>query len=82
MPGCTLLPVLVQNSARAEGTDRLLIAGESHLRTVLGEYVKHYNSGRSHQGHNMSLRAPDDDADVIPFQPQPTRSDAEPSSVG
>ena len=45
--------------------------GERHLRTVLGEYVEHYNTGRSHQGH-MSLRAPDDDADVIPF---PTPAD-------
>lgn len=60
------------HSVRAECTDRLLIAGERHLRTVLGEYVEHYNSGRSHQGHNMSLRAPDDDANVIPF---PTPSD-------
>ena len=34
--------------------------------------VEHYNPGRSHQGHNMSLRAPDDDADVIPF---PTPAD-------
>jgi hypothetical protein len=56
---------------RAECTDRLLIAGERHLRTVLGEYVDHYNSGRSHQGRNMSLRAPDD-ANVIPF---PTPAD-------
>jgi transposase InsO family protein len=59
------------HSVRAECTDRLLIAGERHLRTVLAEYVEHYNFGRSHQGHNMSLRAPDDDANVIPF-PAPT----------
>ena len=60
------------HSVRAECTDRLLIAGERHLRTLLGEYVEHYNSGRTHQGHNMSLRAPDDDANVIPF---PTPAD-------
>ena len=46
------------SSVRAECTDRLLIGGESHLRTILGEYVEHYNAGRSHQGQNMSLRAP------------------------
>ena len=54
-------------TVRAECTDRMLIAGERHLRTVLSEYVAHYNAGRSHQGHGMSLRAPDDDPDVLPF---------------
>jgi putative transposase len=57
---------------RAECTDRMLIAGELHLVTVLSEYVAHYNSGRSHQGHGMMLRAPDDDPDVMPF---PARTD-------
>jgi hypothetical protein len=30
-------------------------------------YIAHYNAGRSHQGDDMSLRAPDDDPNVIPF---------------
>jgi putative transposase len=59
-------------TVRAECTDRMLIAGERHLDTVLSEYVAHYNSGRSHQGHGMMLRAPDDDPDVLPF---PARTD-------
>ncbi|MBV9449120.1 MAG: DDE-type integrase/transposase/recombinase [Streptosporangiaceae bacterium] len=59
-------------TARTECTDRMLIAGERHLRAVLSEYVAHYNAGRSHQGHGMSLRAPDDDPDVLPF---PVRTD-------
>lgn len=54
-------------TVRAECTDRVLIAGERHLRIVLEEYVEHYNGGRSHQGDAMGLRAPDDDAKVIPF---------------
>ena len=54
-------------TVRAECTDRMLIAGERHLRTVLEEYAGHYNTGRSHQGGGMGLRAPDDDANVIPF---------------
>ena len=51
----------------AECTDRVLIIGERHLHAVLSEYVKHYNTGRSHQGHDMSLRAPDDSPDIIPL---------------
>ena len=45
-------------TVRAECTDRVLVTGERHLRAVLPEYVEHYNTGRSHQGHDMSLRAP------------------------
>jgi Integrase core domain len=36
-------------SARRECTDRMLIAGERHLRLVLGEYADHYNSHRPHR---------------------------------
>ena len=54
-------------TARAECTDRMLIIGEQHLRAVLSDYIHHYNTGRSHQGNGMSLRAPDDDPDVITF---------------
>jgi hypothetical protein len=36
-------------AVRAECTDRMLILGERHLRTVLEEYIAHYNTGRSHQ---------------------------------
>jgi putative transposase len=50
-------------TARAECTDRMLIAGEHHLRAVLSEYIGHYNTGRSHQGDGMDLSAPDDDPD-------------------
>jgi hypothetical protein len=45
----------------------LLIAGEQHLRVVLSEYIGHDNTGRSHQGKGMGLRAPDDNPDVIAF---------------
>jgi putative transposase len=54
-------------TVRAECTDRMLIAGERHLRTVLDQFIDHYNVGRSHQGTGLSLRAPDDDPNVIPF---------------
>jgi putative transposase len=54
-------------TARAECTDRMLIAGERHLHTILSQYVTDYNTGRSHQGHGMMLRAPNDDPDALPF---------------
>jgi putative transposase len=49
----------------------MLITGERHLHAVLAEYVRHYNTGRSHQGHDMNLRAPDDSPDNIPFPAAP-----------
>ena len=36
-------------SARRERLDRMLIAGERHLRLVLGEYTDHYNGHRPHR---------------------------------
>jgi len=54
-------------TVRAECTDRVLVIGERHLRAVLSEYLEHYNAGRSHQGHDMSLRAPDESPDIIPL---------------
>jgi len=58
-------------TVRAECTDRMLIAGERHARVILAEYIKHYNAGRSHQGHGLNLRAPDDAPDVFPFPAPP-----------
>ncbi|OMI37122.1 integrase core domain-containing protein [Streptomyces sparsogenes] len=52
-------------TARAECTDRLIITGERHLRTVLNQYLEHYNTGRAHR--SLGLRAPDDDPNIIPL---------------
>lgn len=49
-------------TARTECTDRMLIAGERHLRVVPQEYTTHYNSRRPHRPPD--LRAPDDDPHV------------------
>ena len=83
--GITVLPIAAQapgmnsfaerfvRTVRAECTDRMLIAGEQHLRVVLSEYIGHYNTGRSHQGDGMGLRAPDDNPDLIAFPGPVTR---------
>jgi putative transposase len=60
-------------TVRAGCTGRMLITGERHLHAVLPEYVTHYKTGRSHQGHDMSLRAPHDNPDIIPFPAPPYR---------
>ncbi len=49
-------------TARSEVTDRMLIAGQRHLRAVLDEYVAHYNRRRPHRARN--LRPPDGDDTV------------------
>jgi putative transposase len=40
-------------SARRECLDQMLIAGERHLRLVLGEYTDHYNTHRPHRTLNQ-----------------------------
>jgi len=49
----------------------MLITGERHARVIMAEYIRHYNAGRSHQGHALSLRAPDDPPSVVPFPAPP-----------
>jgi transposase InsO family protein len=40
-------------TARTELTDRMLIFGERHLRTVLAEYSAHYNGRRPHRALHL-----------------------------
>jgi putative transposase len=46
-------------TVRREVTDRLLIIGERHLRTVLARYVAHYNTRRPHQALQLVPPRPD-----------------------
>ena len=46
-------------TARTELTDRILIFGEHHLRTVLAEYGAHYNGRRPHRSQRLLPPRPD-----------------------
>ncbi len=46
-------------TARTEITDRMLIFGERHLRTILTEYQGHYNGRRPHRGRQLRPPQPD-----------------------
>ena len=46
-------------TARTEVTDRMLIFGERHLRTILAEYETHYNGRRPHRGRQLRPPRPD-----------------------
>jgi putative transposase len=57
-------------TARAEVTDRMLIAGPWHLRAVLDEYAAHYNQHRPHRARK--LRPPDGDANTMATTTDPS----------
>ena len=46
-------------TARTEVTDRMLIFGERHLRTVLAQYQAHYNGRRPHRSRQLHPPRPD-----------------------
>jgi putative transposase len=46
-------------TVRTELTDRILILGERHLRTVLGQFGAHYNGGRPHRALQLQPPRPD-----------------------
>jgi putative transposase len=46
-------------TARTEVTDRMLIFGERHLRSILAEYETHYNGRRPHRSRQLRPPRPD-----------------------
>jgi putative transposase len=46
-------------TVRTEVTDRMLIFGERHLRSVLAQYEAHYNGRRPHRSRQLHPPRPD-----------------------
>jgi putative transposase len=46
-------------TARTEITDRMLIFGERHLRTILARYEAHYNGRRPYRSRQLRPPRPD-----------------------
>ncbi len=46
-------------TARTEVTDRMLIFGERHLRTILAQYEVYYNGRRPHRSRHLRPPRPD-----------------------
>ena len=46
-------------TARTEVTNRMLIFGERHLRTILTQYAAHYNGRHPHRGRQLRPPRPD-----------------------
>jgi putative transposase len=46
-------------TARTEVTDRVLIFGQRHLRTILARYTAHYNGRRPHRSRQLRPPRPD-----------------------
>jgi hypothetical protein len=46
-------------TVRTEITDRMLIFGERHLRSVVAEYARHYNGRRPHRSRQPHPPRPD-----------------------
>ena len=63
-------------TARTELTDRILIFGERHLRTVLARYSAHYNGRRPHRALRLQPPRPDHPAPGLGPPANQTSTDA------
>jgi putative transposase len=45
-------------TAQTEVTDRMLIFGQRHLRTILAQYEAHHNGRRPHRSRQLHLSRP------------------------
>jgi len=66
-------------TARRECTDRILIAGERHLRSVLTEYTAHYNAHRPHR--SLGQRPPNPPPQVVDLNAARSPTTADPRRI-
>ncbi|MFI9163239.1 integrase core domain-containing protein [Kitasatospora aureofaciens] len=66
-PNCNPHAERFIRSVREECTDRVLLFDRGHAEKILGDYARHFNRHRPHQGRNQL--APLDDPNVIPLPP-------------
>jgi transposase InsO family protein len=57
-PNCNAFAERFVRSVKEECLDRQILFGERSLRTVIKEYMFHYNAERNHQGVNNQLLTP------------------------
>jgi putative transposase len=67
-------------TVRVECTDRMLIAGERHLRVVLDAYVEHYTQDGATKATGSTSEPPTTITTSLPFRRRLTGSDVAPSS--
>jgi putative transposase len=58
-------------SVRRECLDHVLVLGQAHLRRILREYARYFNTARPHQG--LQHRLPEADTGLRVLRPQPGR---------
>ena len=56
-PNANAIAERVIGTLRRECLDHLMVINERHLRSVLGEYIQHYNAMRPHR--TLGLDAPE-----------------------
>jgi hypothetical protein len=78
-PSSVMGPERFMLTAQTEVTDRMLIFGQRHLRTILAQYEAHYNGRRPHR--SRQLHPPRPAPTILPPTSPKSSSSVAPSLV-